>query len=209
MLALWKRNAQANGGERSSEVEKWGWRLSGLWAEIGQEEMKTEMNREQSRRSQGVLDAVQSGSWEKHESELGFAIEKPVSWSVETETDGRYRRTYFRPDSPHLSLLVEKGERSTAGPEAGIQWDGMEREFRKQWGKHYKRIRMGEATLGGEVASLWEFEIERKGEPRLRKLYLGRSHTWDSFVLVGTASAADFKQWQPIFDRVTREFRFG
>ncbi len=76
-------------------------------------------------------------------------------------------------------------------------------------GKRYKRLRMGDAVLGGEEASLWEFEIERRGEPRLRKLYLGRSHTWDSFVLSFTAPAADFKQWQPIFDRVRQSFRFG
>ena len=68
---------------------------------------------------------------------------------------------------------------------------------------------MGEATLGGEAASLWEFEVERKGEPRLRKLYVGRSHIWDSFVIVGTAPAVDFKQWQPVFDRMRQSFVFG
>jgi prepilin-type processing-associated H-X9-DG protein len=196
VLALWKQNGNTDvtGVDvkgMDKETDKWGWRLAGLWEQSGEREMLQELNREQSRRSGAEWGKVQKGTWQKHESDLGFAIEVPASWTVSTEPNGRYTNTFFRSGSPYISVLVEKGTRSTPGDEAGVDWGGMERDYRKSYGSRYKRIRRETAMLAGEEANLWEFEIERKGEPRLRKLYLGRSHIWDSYVLVWTVPAAD------------------
>jgi hypothetical protein len=67
---------------------------------------------------------------------------------------------------------------------------------------------MTNGSLGGATASLWEFEVQRPSEPRLRRLYLGRSLVWESFVVACTAPAADFDLWRPTFTRMTESFWF-
>jgi hypothetical protein len=163
---------------------------------------------EQSRRSQAELEQVNGGSWATHESEWGFALQQPTAWTVSTETAGRYRKTYLRSSSPYIHVLVEKGERSTPALTSTIDWRGMERQFRRRYKSNYQRIRVGEGFLGGEAAGLWIFDLQRPGGPRLRKLYLGLSRTWDSHVIVCTAPSRDFKQWQPVFEQVIQGFAF-
>lgn len=205
-LALWKTN---NGAGADAEVEKWGWQLARLWSGAGEKGMEQEMNAELSRRSQAELTKVQSGAWEKHLSDDGFFVERPSGWEVETSEDDHYKRTYFRSASPHISIQVEKGVRSTEGPQAPIEWDGMEPGQAAQPANRYKRLQMGTTDLSGETAGLWSFEVERFGEPHLRKLYIGRSHQWDSFIIVCIAPASEWPQWQPIFERMLSKFTYA
>lgn len=84
----------------------------------------------------------------------------------------------------------------------------MEDTFRQRYKSNYKRIQMTTGILGGEEASVWVFELKRSDGPLLRKLYLGRSHTWDSYVVACTAPARDFDKWQPVFEQLIRGFEF-
>lgn len=206
VLALWKAN---NGDGADIETDKWGWQLARLWSGAGEKEMMGELEREQSRRSQAELSKVQNGTWEKHLSDYGFFVERPPNWEVETSEDDRYKRTYFRSGSPHISVQVEKGVRTVEGTDAPIDWNGMEGEQTAQVSNRYKRLQIGTATLSGEEAGLWSFEVERFGEPRLRKLYIGRSHRWDSYVIVCIAPASDWGQWKPVFDRMISKFTYA
>jgi prepilin-type processing-associated H-X9-DG protein len=210
VLALWQQNGGTDGRTKivAKDVDTWGWRLAGLWAATGEREMLSELNRLQSLRSQSEWDKVRQGGWQTHESDQGFRIEVPANWSVQTEPNGRYTNTFFRSDSPYVTLMVEKGDRSTPGTERGIDWDGMESDYRKRYGARYKRIRRDAVMLAGEAANLWEYEIERKGEPRLRKLYIGRSHTWNSYVLACTAPTEDYKKGVEFFNKAVESFRY-
>ena len=49
------------------------------------------------------------------------------------------------------------------------------------------------------LVRLWEYEVEKAGSPRLRKLYLGFVAGWGSYVVTCTAPAQDWKLWQPVF----------
>lgn len=196
---LW---AQNDGASFDPETDKWGWQLA-KWADkAGQPDFLQFFDKEQSRRCAVLLqDAKKDGGdneWQKQESH-SFTLLVPASWTRDEETEGRYRRTFFRSASPHISVQVERGERIKPGPEAGIEWSGMEDEYKKTYGSRYKRVVMGTATLMGESASFWEFEIDRKDAPKLHKLYIGRSHTWDSLVITFTAPAKDFEKWRPLF----------
>lgn len=197
---LWQQNDRA-GADGSKEVEEWGWRLARLWNMSGKGEMLEELNRAQSWRSQAEVDAVQKAEWVKHTSDWGFSVNHPNTWEVKTESSGRYRNTTFTSGSPHINVLVEKGERDSPGPESGIDWTGLEANFKSTHGDRYWRFRMEPAVLAGEAASLWEFEIEKRGQPKLRKLYIGRSHRWDSYVLVMTAPSQDFGKLRSLFEQ--------
>lgn len=202
VYALW---AQNDGASFDGETDRWGWQLS-KWADkAGQPSFLQFFDKEQSRRSDGILqDAHQSAKnqeWQKLESN-GFALAIPANWTREEETEGRYKRTFFLSPSPHITVQLEKGDRAKPGPESGIQWTGIEDEYRKTYGSRYKRIVMGETILAGEAASLWEFEIDRKDAPKLHKLYVGRSHTWDSVIFTATAPAQDFDKWKPMFEQI-------
>ena len=206
VLALWKANT---GVGADIEADKWGWQLARLWGGAGEKEMMAELEREQSRRSQTELSKAQNGTWEKHLSDYGFFVERPSDWKVETSEDDHYKRTYFRSGSPHISVQVEKSVRTVEGTDAPIDWSGMEEEQAAQAANRYKRLQIGTMDLSGQTASLWSFEVERFGEPRLRKLYVGRSHRWDSYVIVCIAPTSDWEKWQPVFDRMLDEFTYA
>ncbi|HEX8234543.1 MAG TPA: hypothetical protein VF600_01160 [Abditibacteriaceae bacterium] len=213
LLGLWKQNTRngsainsASSSVISSDLEKLGWRLAGLWKRAGDLSFEQVLNAEQSLRSQKELQ-VQSGSWSEHSSDWGFSLSYPTGWTVQTSTEGRYRNTFFRSASPHIYVLVERGERTEEETQSTIDWSGMESDLKERYGKSYKRIRKGEATLGGEAASDWEFDLQKPDGPKLRKLYLGISRPWESYVVVCTAPAADFKAWQPTFDTLTQAYK--
>lgn len=89
-----------------------------------------------------------------------------------------------------------------------VDWSGMEDEVKGQKGlRFYRRLRMGAARLGGEDASVWEFEVEKREGQRLRKLYVGHVQPWQSFVLVCIAPASEFERWRPVFEKMSRRFR--
>jgi prepilin-type processing-associated H-X9-DG protein len=196
---LWTQN---DGASFDAGTDRWGWQLA-KWADkAGQPDFLQFFDKEQSRRSEAVLQDAKKDSgdkaWQKQESH-GLTLLVPANWTRDEETEARYRRTFFRSASPHIGVQVERGERIKPGPESGIEWSGMEDEYRKTYGSRYKRVSMGETTLAGEAASLWEFEIDRKDAPTLHKLYVGRSHAWDSTIFTATAPAQDFASWKPLF----------
>jgi len=202
MQAVYGLWAQNDGASFDAGTDRWGWQLA-KWADRAvQPDFLKFFDKEQSRRSEAVLQDAKKDSgdnaWQKQESH-GLTLSIPASWTQDEETEGRYRRTFFRSASPHISVQVERGERIKPGPEAGIEWSGMEDEYKKTYGSRYKRVVMSTATLMGESASFWEFEIDRKDAPKLHKLYIGRSHTWDSLVITFTAPAKDFEKWRPLF----------
>ena len=203
---LWVQNdpTAAEGASFDAETDAWGWKLAKWSNRAGQPGFLQFFDKEQSRRSQVILEdakrGAQDSAWQKYEGR-GFTIAAPENWTRQEEQDGRYLRTYFRSLSPHIGVQIERGERIKPGPEAGIEWAGMEADFKRTYGERYQRISMGETTLAGEAASVWEFEIERKDAPRLRKLYVGRSRAWDSVVFTATAPARDFALWKPLFEQ--------
>lgn len=191
---LWVQN---DGASFDAGTDRWGWQLAKWADQADQPDFLQFFDKEQSRRSEAILQDAKK-AWQKQESH-GLTLSIPASWTQDEETEGRYRRTFFRSASPHISVQVERGERIKPGPEAGIEWSGMEDEYKKTYGSRYKRVVMSTATLMGESASFWEFEIDRKDAPKLHKLYIGRSHTWDSLVITFTAPAKDFEKWRPLF----------
>lgn len=218
LLALWKLNAGSDqdnnhagtshdGNNQDEALEKRGWRWAQWWSRVGEREVERELNAEESRRSQQAL-AHSGGEPQNHSSDWGFAIAPPASWSVTPETDEGYHNTHLRSSSPHIWVLIEKGTRTREGQAAPVQWQGMERELRRRYGALYQRRRVGQTSLGSEVAGDWEFEVQRDGEPRLRRWYVGVSHPWDSYVIACTAPAADFEACRPLFNQIVRSFRF-
>jgi len=202
---LWRQN---RGTPHNDEIEKLGWRLAGLWQGAGEKSMEQALEKEQSRRTQVELAAVQQATWQPYSSDWGFGVEYPANWTVTTEVDGRYQNTYFRSASPFITVLVEKGTRTKPATLAPIQWTGEEKDYQRRYGAAYRRIELSQSYLGGEEASRWEFESKKPDGPPLRKLYVGRSHIWDSYVIACTAPADNFEQWQPTFDRLIQNFQF-
>lgn len=209
VLALWHQNGAAAEAEKSRKVEAWGWQLAGLRQETGQEDWMTALIGELHTRSQQELGAVQGGGWQNHQSDWGFSLETPAGWSVEARDEGRYRKTYLHSGSPYISVLIEKGIRSSPAPATGVDWSAMTRDYERTYGSRYRLLELQPGqTLGSEAANGWRFELHRPDEPRLVKAYLGGFHSWDSYVLVCTAPAGEFKAWQPTFERMSKSFRF-
>ncbi|MBV9468608.1 MAG: hypothetical protein JOZ57_05135 [Abitibacteriaceae bacterium] len=201
-MALQKLNLNEN-----EEQEKACWRLASLWSSVGDKSFEKQIEQEQDKRSAQELQATQSSPWQDYRSDWGFSIQYPQNWKVSTEVDGRYQNTYFRA-GPYTSVLIEKGTRTTMGSNAPVAWQGMESDFKQRYGKDYKRIEMSIGRLGIEEASRWIFEIKKPDGPRLRKLYLGRSHAWDSYVVDCTAPTVEFEKWQPRFEHIMARFQF-
>lgn len=218
VLTLWQRNQtvgeNGSGSDDSSNqsdtVEVRAWQLARLSRDAGESTLTQAMQAGLSRRSKEMLQAVQNGTWQHESSDAGFSLERPSGWTLTTSPEGRYTRIYLRSGSPWVSVQVEVGTRvgegaSTSGP---VEWTGMEHSFQERWKSRYSRVEMQTDTLGGEEAGLWSFTVERDGEPRLQKLYVGRGHYDKSFVLVCTAPAQDWAQWQPVFARIQQSLSF-
>jgi prepilin-type processing-associated H-X9-DG protein len=149
-----------------------------------------------------------ANGWQSHESEQGFTVQHPSSWSVQHEVDGRYRSTYFRSQSPHLFAMVENGERVHPAAATVIDWTGMERSFKEKYGIFYTRISMGRSTLGGREVSTWEFKLKKPDGPELRKRYLGYSTAWNSVIFTTVAPADAWDEWAGAFHKMTQSFEF-
>jgi hypothetical protein len=146
--------------------------------------------------------------WQRHESERGFALQHPTSWSVGHEQDGRYHRTTFRSPSPHLYTMIEAGERTRPTEATTIDWTGMEISLKKQFGRNYQRITMGRSTLGGREVSVWECTMRKPDGPWIRKRYVGYSSTWNSVIFVTAAPADAWDEWIGSFHKIAQSFEF-
>jgi len=172
---------------------------------LGDHHLEDQLNSDIHLHSQELLGQVKD-NWQKHQSEFGFSMEYPAAWQVNPETDGKYRTTYFRSESPHVSAAVEIGERSTPSYATVINWTGMEDAQKARYGKQYKRIAMGTTVLGGHYASTWEFEVRKPNAPTVHKRYIGYSTMWSSVILSATAPDSEWKDWQEKFDRLANSF---
>jgi hypothetical protein len=103
-------------------------------------------------------------------------------------------------------MLLESAERSSYSEGRPVEWRGTEKDLRQRYGQTgYKRLQMTSGTLLGWPAGLWEYELEKPGSPRLRKLYLGYVQGWSSHVVTCTAPAKDWELWKPVFDQFLKE----
>lgn len=181
------------------------WKGAGVLRSLGDGQVEQQLTDDLLQVSRDMLGQV-GGGWQRHESEDGFAVQHPTSWKAEQEIDGRYRSTYLRSGSPHIFAMIEKGERARPTEATVIDWSGMESSLKKQYGKNYKRIRMGTSTLGGQEVSLWECELKKPDGPKLRKRYLGYSTTWNSYIFVTTAPAGAARDWYNNLERIRSSF---
>jgi prepilin-type processing-associated H-X9-DG protein len=172
---------------------------------LGDHRLEDQLNNDVHLHSQELLGPVKD-NWQKHQSEFGFSMEYPTAWQVNPETDGKYRTTYFRSESPHISAVVELGERSTPTYATVIDWTGMENDQKARYGKQYKRIAMGTTVLGSHYASTWEFEVRKPNAPTVRKRYIGYSTMWSSVILSTTAPTKEMKDWKEIFNHLENSF---
>jgi prepilin-type processing-associated H-X9-DG protein len=193
----------STGESASQSVTEAGWNLARASAAAGDGTITKQLNAEESRRSQAELERTQKAGWETETTSWGISVQKPAAWTLEEESEGRYKRIYLRSGlRTDVFVLLETGEHRRYRTPQPIDWRGMEDDLRRRYGKSgYKRVRMMPGTLNGQAASLWEYEIEKAGSPRLRKRYLGYSDGWQSHVVGMTAPAWDFQSWTPVFDR--------
>ncbi len=199
---------QCHAGDSDCEtVEKRAWKGAGILRALGDGSLEKQMTADLQKHSQRLFSQVGS-EWTTYESELGFTLKHPAHWNVEYEVNGRYHNTFLRSGSPHVSVLVEYGERTQSTTATAIDFSGMEQSLKKQYGSNYKRIAMDWDTLDGRSVSVWECELKKPDGPRLRKRYLGYSTTWSSVIVVRTAPAGEWKRWSPVWLRVKEEFRF-
>jgi len=175
---------------------------------VGQGGVEARLNREMARRSAAELQAATQAGSSAREAEAGFSLQVPVNWKVEEKREGRYQRTFVRSGLKDIFVLCEVGERTKYRPASPVDWGGMEKELKRKYGSGYKRLRLGEATLARWPASVWEYEVDKLGSPRLHKLYIGHSGESASYVVACTAPAEEFAKWRPLFEAAINSFHW-
>lgn len=196
-----------NQGEQTSDsVEALGWHLARALEGVGDGSARQQLNEAMSRRVAEEWQKAQNAGIQRWNTDSSYAIELPANWSKDEGQEGRYHRTFFRSGLPAVMALVEIGERSSYGETMPIAWEGTERELKGRYGAGYKRIRRDTGLLNANTASIWEYEIEKAGSPRLRKLAIGYVSGWQSYALVFTAPAKDWEKWKSLFNQATQSF---
>lgn len=200
---------QCHAGNSDCEtLEKRAWKGAEVLRSLGDGSIEKQMTADLNKHAQRLLSQV-SGEWITYESELGFTLKHPANWKIEYEVNGRYHNTFLRSGSPHVSVLVEYGERTQPTTATTIDWTGMEQSLKKQYGNNYKRIAMGWDTLDGRLVSVWECEVKKPDGPRLRKRYLGYSTIWNSVIIVATAPTSGWKQWDEVWKKIQNRIDFS
>jgi prepilin-type processing-associated H-X9-DG protein len=201
-MALWR----LNGGESTSDsVDAMGWKLARAWQLAGDSSWTTQLDQEQTRRCEAELQRVNGGSWEEREvpGQPTLRCQAPADWQTEEEREGRYRRLFVRSKVPSVWAVLEVGERSRYVTPQPLNWSGSEAELKRRYGKGgYRRLRFTEGTLSGNVANIWEYEVQKAGGPRLRKRYIGFTDGWTSYAIGCTAPAQDWKLWEELYKRL-------
>lgn len=64
-------------------------------------------------------------------------------------------------------------------------------------------------TLNGQQASVWEYELEKPGQPRIYKKVMGYTDGWTSYITLFSAPAKDWNLCKPVFDRLSRSITTG
>lgn len=60
---------------------------------------------------------------------------------------------------------------------------------------------MGNTTLAGQYASVWNYELQKPGTPRLHNWLIGYTDGWNSYDYSCTVPAKDWEMWKPVFVR--------
>jgi hypothetical protein len=192
------------------DVEKRLWKGAGILRALGDGALERQLYADLLVQSLQLV--KQAGEWKPLEDEggenLSFTLRFLSAWRVETQNDGRYRTTYFRSPSPYVEVLVEHGTRNQPTDATVIDFTGMEDGLKEKYGTGYKRIQLGYGTLGGREVSLWECELKKSDGPKLRKRYFGYSTMWNSTIVVCTAPANSFKEWESTFEQMQDSFEF-
>lgn len=125
------------------------------------------------------------------------------------QSEGRYRRLYLRSALPATYVLLEVGARRQYVTPQPINWGASEQDLKRRYGWGYRRLGLGSTLLSGQAASVWDYEIEKAGGPRLHKRLIGYTDGRASYVLSVSAPAKDWDFWQPVFDQLISSARAG
>lgn len=166
--------------------------------------------RDAGKAGSSCVDSSQGGTGARQSRRAGNArrcqprtLNAPPGWTSDETASGNYRTLNLRSRVPGLFLYVEVGTRSTPVPTPiPIDWRGAERRLKAKYGTGYRRISLGSGTLGGQLAGVWEYELDKPGGPRLHKRLIGSVSGWNSTVFATTAPRGNFKTWQTVFDSV-------
>ncbi len=206
LVALWRLNSDESSS--SDSVEQLGWQLAQAErqaeAQAGDKTMLAQLNEEQTRRCQGEVARVNSGNWEARQVDGRPTLRAtvPALWRAESQSEGRYRRLFSRSTLASVFMLLEVGARSQSIPPQPINWSGAEAELKRRFGKAYRRLNLGSTLWAGQAASVWDYEMDKEGSPRLHKRLLGYTDGWNSYVISVSAPAKDWALWQPVFDKI-------
>jgi prepilin-type processing-associated H-X9-DG protein len=200
------RQAHSN-NLQDETLQKRLWKGAGLLRSVGDPALEAQLARELDAEAGSILRGSGDNT-DLFENESGFTLRYPAGWRTETQTDGRYRTSYFRSPSPYLQVLVERGERREPTSATTIDFSGMEDGLKEKYGTGYKRLKMGRSTLGGQEVSLWECELKKPDGPKLHKRYLGHSSMWNSTILVCTAPAGSWQGAAPLWEQMNDSFTF-
>jgi hypothetical protein len=206
LIELWRLN---RGEGTSDSVEEIGWHLARALEGVGDGSARQALDVETGRRS------AQEGQRAKVAGNQDFGVASeyslilPARWTREEQVVGRYRRTTVRSALPSVFALVEIGERTSYSGSKPVDWDGMERDLKNRYGAGYRRITRETGSLNGHPASVWEYEIEKAGSPRLRKRAVGYVSGWQSCVVAFTSPALEWARWQSVFGQGVESFGPG
>ena len=198
--ALWHLNT---GEHTSDSVEKLGWNLAQAWKQAGDASFGKAFDEEETRRCQAEIQRVSGAAWEARQTpgSPGLRCQAPSAWTAREEQEGRYKRVYLRSPLPAVYALLEVGSRVKYVTPQPIDWHGEESALQRRSGNDYRRLSLGTSTLGGQTASVWDYEVQKPGNPRLHKRLLGYTDGWNSYVLSCAAPAHDWALWKPVFDQ--------
>lgn len=206
LVDLWKLN---RGEHTSDSVQAIGWNLARAMEQTGDRTARKQLDTETSRRMDEELSAAKQAGLDVAHSDQDFDVRVPRNWTKQEETVGRYTRTYFRSASPDVFAVFEVGQRVNYSEDRPVDWGGMARDLRQRYGSRgYKLIHEGQRIFYYRASSVWEYEVEKPGSPRLRKLYIGYVSGFGSHVAAFTAPAKDFEKWRPIFEEALTSFTY-
>lgn len=204
LVQLWFTSAG-----QSDSVEAVGWNFAQAAALAGDPTPQQSLDGVLKRRCSEELNETANAKTDPKAACTELTMQVPQNWTVEDASDASHPRTRFRSRVKDISVLVEMGHRNTYSQPGPIEWGGMERELRRTPGAGYKRIQMGMGQLLGMPASVWEFEVNRPGGPRLHKIYYGAAGSWDTYVVVCAAPAVGFEGWRPTLTKMAAELRIS
>lgn len=135
------------------------------------------------------------------ERKRSYSIRPPGGFRIAQ----RGRRTVWQGPGK-AQFLVEVGEAEGASPREG--WEQLERSLQRKYGSRYRSYGILETTVNGRQAAIWEFEL-RTPKGRVRKMDVAVHDGKNGYAVLGSAPAADFENYRPVFERAIRSLEIG